>query len=217
MAKTRRTESFVIGRERWRFGTHPARRTSAVCPVGGASTWPALAGLLATILAAWIDFVPGPVLVVVSALLAVPTSWQLYRYLYPSGAQRHGHPAIHVSTVALLFTGTWSMLAVFLPLLPTLLGGTLVVERHVVSARPAVWPAAICRSLELQDLGWPVRRGLCVGEAVWRSSEPGQAMAVRLTRSPFGALVHEMEPVCDGFVEQHLAAPASTPLFSPPN
>lgn len=207
----------MIGRERWRFGTHPSRRAAVVCPVGGARTWPALAGLLATILASWVDFVPNTDLVIVSAFLAVLPAWLLYWGRIKPGAHNRSLFKGGYTCMVLLFAGTWSTLAVLLPALPTLLVGPMIVERHVVLSRHAPWQQGLCHALRIDTLGWPEGRAFCVGKAVWQASEPGQIMAIRVSRSSMGAYVHEMEPVCDVFVEQHLASAKPTPFLRFPN
>lgn len=191
----------MIGRERWRFGTHPSRRTAVTCPVGGARTWPALAGLLATILASWIDFVPASGLVIAAAVVALLPAWLLYRQLVPRGSQKRKLAIVDYACTGLLFTGAWSTIAVLLPALPTVLSGTLTVERHTVLARMAPGERGFCHALRIEDLGWPEVRSFCVGKTVWQASEPGQMMAIRISRSAWGAYVHEMEPVCGGLVE----------------
>ncbi|MFH1659449.1 MAG: hypothetical protein ABIG35_09060 [Pseudomonadota bacterium] len=207
----------MIGRERWRFGTHPSRYAANACPVGGARTWPALAGLLATILASWVDFVPDTGLVIVSAILAVLPAWLLYWRRIRPGAQNRSLFKVDFACMLLLFAGTWSTLAVLLPASPILLVGPMTVERHVVLSRNTPWQQGLCHALRIDNLGWPRARAFCVGKAVWQASKPGQMMAIRVSRSSMGTYVHEMEPVCDGFVEQHLAAPKPTPFLRLPN
>lgn len=191
----------MIGRERWRFGTHPSRRAAMACPVGGAWTWPALAGLLATILASWIDFVPAATLVIIAAVVALLPAWLLYRQYVPANGQKRRFAIVAFSCAGLLFAGTWSTIAVLLPALPTVLGGTLTVERHAVLSRLAPGQRGFCHALRIEDIGWPAVRSFCVGQAVWQASEPGQMMAVRVTHSHLGAYVHEMEPICENSPE----------------
>lgn len=191
----------MIGRERWRFGTHPSRQAARACPVGGARTWPGLAGLLAAILAGTIDFVPAAGLAIGSALLATLPAWWIYGQPVQRASLRGSRKTIDRACMVFLFAGTWATLAVLLPSLPTVLGGPLTVERHDVLSRQAPWQGGICHALRIDGLGWPAPRAICVGEAVWQASEPGQTMAVRVSRSPLGVFIHEMEPVCGGLVE----------------
>lgn len=191
----------MIGRERWRFGTHPSRRNAATCPVGGARTWPALAGLLAAILAGHIDFVPSAGLAIGCALLATLPAWWIYGPLNRRANLRGTQGMIDRACMAFLFAGTWATLAVLLPSVPTILGGPLTVERHDVLSRQAPWQGGLCHALRVEDLGWPAPRTICVSKAIWQASEPGQTMAVRISRSPWGIFVHEMEPVCGGLIE----------------
>lgn len=191
----------MIGRERWRFGTHPSRQAAKALPVEGARPWPALAGLLAGILASTIDFVPNVWLSASSAALAALSAYWVYgcpiRRLFMPRT-----PWIYVLGYGVFFLfGSWSTLAILLPSLPTILGGSLTVERHEVLSRQTPWQGGLCRALRVKDVGWPAPRAICVSKAVWQASEPGQTMAIRVSRSPWGVFIHEMEPVCGGLVE----------------
>lgn len=190
----------MIGRERWRFGTHPARQAAA-CPVGGARTWPALAGLLTAILAGTIDFAPSAGLAIGSALLATLPAWWIHGAPGRQVSLRGVRQMINFTCMAFLFAGSWALLAILLPSLPTVLSGPMAVERHDVLSRHAPWQGGLCHALRVDGLGWPAPRAVCVDKAVWQASEPGQTMAVRVSRSPLGVFIHEMEPVCGGLVE----------------
>lgn len=199
----------MIGRERWRFGTHPSRQAAKACPVGGARTWPGLAGLLAAILAGTIDFVPAAGLAVGSALLATLPAWWIYGQPSRRTSLRGSRKTIDRACMVFLFAGTWATLAILVPCLPTVLGGPLTVERHDVLSRQAPWRGGLCHALRIEDFGWPAPRAICVSKVVWQASEPGQTMAVRVSRSPWGIFIHELEPVCGGLVE---ALPVSRPI-----
>lgn len=199
----------MIGRERWRFGTHPSRQAAKACPVGGARTWPGLAGLLAAILAGTIDFVPAAGLAVGSALLATLPAWWIYGQPSRRTSLRGSRKTIDRACMVFLFAGTWATLAILVPCLPTVLGGPLTVERHDVLSRQAPWQGGLCHALRIEDFGWPAPRAICVSKVVWQASEPGQTMAVRVSRSPWGIFIHELEPVCGGLVE---ALPVSRPI-----
>lgn len=187
----------TIGRERWRFGTHPSRQAAKACPVGGGRTWPALAGLLAAILASSIDFVPSAGLAIGSAVLAALSAWWVYGRPSRKSANTASPRVIAIACGFFVFAGAWATLAILLPSLPTILGGQLMVERHTVVSQQERGQGSLCHALRIETLGWPTPRAFCVNKAVWQASEPGQTMAVRVSRSPWGAFVHEMEPVCD--------------------
>ena len=148
----------MIGRERWRFGTHPSRQAAKACPVGGARTWPGLAGLLAAILAGTIDFVPAAGLAVGSALLATLPAWWIYGQPSRRTSLRGSRKTIDRACMVFLFAGTWATLAILVPCLPTVLGGPLTVERHDVLSRQAPWRGGLCHALRIEDFGWPAPR-----------------------------------------------------------